>query len=605
MSSSARAGRTPRPSWPRTPRSWSRSRTGCASRPGSGRHPNEARRLHPGRRGAHRPRLSLLAGLRCASTAPTRLARQCVGSRCGAPAKPTHPRSSRASRECRPPLRALVCAEPGLVPCGPIREGHGPQVRGPHLRVPDERARLRAHRRPARGRRHGAGGLADDADVVVLNTCCIRENADNKLYGNLGQLKRWKDAGGRRRRSARSSWPAAWPRRTARTGPPDGRRRSTSCSAPTTSTAAAELIDAGPSRRADHRDPGRGRGRRPRAVPLRAPGPAGRPGRARGSPSRSAATTRAPSASCPSVRGREISRPFADDRRPRSRRSPSRWRHRGHAARPERQQLRARPDAGGPPVWTSTGPGAAALRRAAASRRRRARASGGCATRRRTRRTSVPDTIAAMAETPTVCEHLHLPLQAGLGPGAGGDAPRLHRRPLPGEAGRRPARPCRPGRLHRSHRRLPGRDRRRLRAHARGRRRGGVRLRLHLHLQPPPGHRGRRPWWTHSSSRQRAAERFERLRVVVERSALARHRARIGRAEEVLVEGPSKKDPPCSPVAPARTSWCTSRPARPLRSGSYALVEVTGAAPHHLIRASCSRWLLEPLAQGAHPVAAG
>jgi tRNA-2-methylthio-N6-dimethylallyladenosine synthase len=31
-----------------------------------------------------------------------------------------------------------------------------------------------------------------DADVVVLNTCCIRENADNKLYGNLGHLKSWK-----------------------------------------------------------------------------------------------------------------------------------------------------------------------------------------------------------------------------------------------------------------------------------------------------------------------------------------------------------------------------------------------------------------------------
>ncbi len=29
----------------------------------------------------------------------------------------------------------------------------------------------------------------DDADVVVLNTCCIRENADNKLYGKLGHLK--------------------------------------------------------------------------------------------------------------------------------------------------------------------------------------------------------------------------------------------------------------------------------------------------------------------------------------------------------------------------------------------------------------------------------
>ena len=27
-----------------------------------------------------------------------------------------------------------------------------------------------------------------DADVVVFNTCAVRENADNKLYGNLGQL---------------------------------------------------------------------------------------------------------------------------------------------------------------------------------------------------------------------------------------------------------------------------------------------------------------------------------------------------------------------------------------------------------------------------------
>jgi tRNA-2-methylthio-N6-dimethylallyladenosine synthase len=33
-----------------------------------------------------------------------------------------------------------------------------------------------------------------EADVVVLNTCCIRENADMKLYGTLGTLKAWKDA---------------------------------------------------------------------------------------------------------------------------------------------------------------------------------------------------------------------------------------------------------------------------------------------------------------------------------------------------------------------------------------------------------------------------
>src|SRR5882762_7355422 len=28
-----------------------------------------------------------------------------------------------------------------------------------------------------------------DPDVVVLNTCAVRENADNRLYGNLGQLR--------------------------------------------------------------------------------------------------------------------------------------------------------------------------------------------------------------------------------------------------------------------------------------------------------------------------------------------------------------------------------------------------------------------------------
>ncbi len=32
-----------------------------------------------------------------------------------------------------------------------------------------------------------------DADVVMLNTCCIRENADNKLYGALGDLKAEKE----------------------------------------------------------------------------------------------------------------------------------------------------------------------------------------------------------------------------------------------------------------------------------------------------------------------------------------------------------------------------------------------------------------------------
>ena len=46
--------------------------------------------------------------------------------------------------------------------------------------------------RPGR-RRDSPRGPIDDADVVVLNTCTIRENADQKLYGALGQLKAAKE----------------------------------------------------------------------------------------------------------------------------------------------------------------------------------------------------------------------------------------------------------------------------------------------------------------------------------------------------------------------------------------------------------------------------
>jgi tRNA-2-methylthio-N6-dimethylallyladenosine synthase len=41
--------------------------------------------------------------------------------------------------------------------------------------------------RPAMDAR-SPGATAQPADVVVFNTCAVRENADNKLYGNLGHL---------------------------------------------------------------------------------------------------------------------------------------------------------------------------------------------------------------------------------------------------------------------------------------------------------------------------------------------------------------------------------------------------------------------------------
>ena len=59
--------------------------------------------------------------------------------------------------------------------------------------------------------------------------------------------------------------------------------------------------------------------------------------------------------------------------------------------------------------------------------------------------------------------------------------------------------------------------------------------------RPGPG-RGRQPWRTRSLPSDVIAERFDRLKTVIDRSALARHQARVGRSEEVLVEGVSRRD---------------------------------------------------------------
>ena len=35
-----------------------------------------------------------------------------------------------------------------------------------------------------------------EADIALFNTCCVRENAEDKLFGKLGELKRLKEAKG-------------------------------------------------------------------------------------------------------------------------------------------------------------------------------------------------------------------------------------------------------------------------------------------------------------------------------------------------------------------------------------------------------------------------
>ena len=31
--------------------------------------------------------------------------------------------------------------------------------------------------------------VKEEAGIILYNTCCVRENAENKVFGNLGQLK--------------------------------------------------------------------------------------------------------------------------------------------------------------------------------------------------------------------------------------------------------------------------------------------------------------------------------------------------------------------------------------------------------------------------------
>ena len=198
-----------------------------------------------------------------------------------------------------------------------------------------------------------------------------------------------------------------------------------------------------------------------------------------------------------------------------------------------------------------------------------------------------PETIEAMAETPEVCEQLHLPLQSGSD-----RVLSAMRRGYTAE--RYLARLARPGPP--SHDLavttdiivgLPGRDRGRLRAHP-GRGGRGRRTTAPTPSSSRPARApGPRPWRTSSSPADVIAERFERLEAVVERSLCPATRPGSGRTEEVLVEGVSQRD---ESMLTGRTRQSklvhfaadgTGRPGRP-RRGPWPGSPVTAGHPHHL-----------------------
>ena len=418
----------------------------------------------------------------------------------------------------------------------------------------------------------------DQADVIVLNTCCIRENADNKLYGHLGHLKALKQrnpdlqivVGGCLAQKDREQIVARAPHVDVVLGTHNVGR-------------AAELV----RDQRDRRSAGGGpvveildevvaddHAAFPSALPVR-----------REVPYASWVTIQIgcdnSCAFCivPAVRGREISRPLEEIV----------------------EEVRLQAEDGVSQV-TLLGQNVNSYGRDLMLERRRAgdsgvrvrpqfaellRAVGAIDGVRRVRYTSPhpkdlrPETIAAMAETPGVCEHLHLPLQAGSdrilaamhrGYRARRYLDRLEaaRAAVPDLAVTTDIIVGFPGETEADFERT-------LEVAAEARYDSAYTF----IFSPRPGTEAaeRRDQFV---SAEVCAERFERLRVVVERSALAAHRARVDRVEEVLVEGPSRRDPAVTTGRTRQNKLVHFPSAAPLRPGTYARVRVTSAAPHHL-----------------------
>jgi tRNA-2-methylthio-N6-dimethylallyladenosine synthase len=423
----------------------------------------------------------------------------------------------------------------------------------------------------------------DEADVVVLNTCCIRENADNKLYGLLGHLK------------------------AAKAERPDLRLVVGGCLAQKDGDLLRE--------RAGHVDVVFGTHNLHRAVDLLLDAERGGPvveiwdqPRHDAEHLPSALDTRRDvehaawvtiqigcDNSCafcivPAVRGQEISRPFDE-------------------LVSEVEQLAAE----GVVEVTLLGQNVNSYGRDLTKRRplfaELLRAVAGVDGIRRVRYTSPhpkdlrPDTIAAMAESPAVCPHLHLPLQSG----SDRVLAAMHRgytsaRYLERLAAARDA----VGDLAVTTDVIvgfPGETdddfERTLEVVAAAEYDSAYTF----IFSPRPGTEAA-TWTDRFVPPDVVAERFERLRVVVERSALARHRARVGRVEEAIVEGPSKRDPAVTTGRTSQNKLVHFESPGSLRPGTFVDVEIVDAGAHHL-RGRLAKVTARPRHRARIPVVAG
>ncbi len=194
-----------------------------------------------------------------------------------------------------------------------------------------------------------------------------------------------------------------------------------------------------------------------------------------------------------------------------------------------------------------------------------------------------PETIAAMAEAPAVCEHLHLPLQSGS------DAVlRAMRR---GYTAQRYLERLRAARAEVDDLAVstdiivgfPGETERDFEQTLEVAAEARYDSAFTFIFSPRPGTAAadmEARFVPHDVS----VNRYERLRRVIERSSRLANEARIGRIEEVVVEGPSKKDPAAATGRTRRNTLVhfPSPNGECPAPGTYAQVEITESAANFL-----------------------
>jgi tRNA-2-methylthio-N6-dimethylallyladenosine synthase len=402
----------------------------------------------------------------------------------------------------------------------------------------------------------------DDADVILLNTCCVRENADNKLYGALGHLKALKQqrpelqivVGGCLAQKDRERIVARAGHVDVVLGTHNVHRAVDLLHHARAHGPVVEILEA------TVRDDAEAF---PSVLPVRR-----ELGHGAWVTIQIGCDNNCAFCIVPAVRGEEISRPFDD--------LVAEVEALAAQGVVEVTLLGQNVNSYGRDL-TRRGPLFASLLRAV----------GAVPGIRRVRYTSPhpkdlrPDTIAAMAETPTVCEHLHLPLQSGsdrvlAAMHRGYTAERYlqklaaARDAIPGLAVTTDIIVGFPGETDEDFART-------LEVAAAAQYDSAFTF-----VYSPREGTEAATMVDRFVPHDVCVDRFEQLRVVIERSARARNDARVGVVEEVIVEGPSKRDPNVLTGRTRQNKLVHFASESRLRVGTFADVRVTEGASHYL-----------------------